>query len=55
MIYLFYGIEEYLIQKEIESIKNKNSIDEIGISKYDLLNTDIAKIIEDAKMSSMFT
>lgn len=55
MIYLFYGIEDYLIQKEIDSIKQKNNIEEISISRYDLINTNIEKIIEDCEMNSMFT
>ena len=55
MIYLFYGIEDYLIQKEIDSIKQKNNIEEISISRYDLINTNIDKIIEDCEMNSMFT
>lgn len=55
MIYLFYGIEDYLIQKEIDSIKQKNNIEEISISRYDLTNTNIEKIIEDCEMNSMFT
>lgn len=55
MIYLFYGIEDYLIQKEIDNVKQKNSIEEISISKYDLTNTNIEKIIEDCEINSMFT
>ena len=55
MMYLFYGIEDYLIQKEIDSIKQKNNIEEISISRYDLINTNIEKIIEDCEMNSMFT
>ena len=55
MIYLFYGIEDYLIQKEIDSIKQKNNIEEISISIYDLTNTNIEKKIEDCEMNSMFT
>lgn len=55
MIYLFYGIEDYLIQKEIDNIKQKNNIEEISISIYDLTNTNIEKIIEDCEMNSMFT
>ena len=54
MIYLFYGIEDYLIQKEIDNIKQKNNIEEISISRYDLTNTNIEKIIEDCEMNSMF-
>lgn len=55
MIYLFYGIEDYLIQKEIDNIKQKYKIEEISISRYDLINTNIEKIIEDCEMNSMFT
>lgn len=55
MIYLFYGIEDYLIQKEIDNIKQKYNIEEISISRYDLTNTNIEKIIEDCEMNSMFT
>lgn len=55
MIYLFYGIEDYLVQKEIDNIKQKNNIEEISISRYDLTNTNIEKIIEDCEMNSMFT
>lgn len=55
MIYLFYGIEDYLIQKEIDNIKQKNNIEEISISRYDLTNTNIEKIIEDCEVNSMFT
>ena len=55
MIYLFYGIEDYLIQKEIDNIKQKNNIEEISITRYDLTNTNIEKIIEDCEMNSMFT
>lgn len=55
MIYLFYGLEDYLIQKEIDSILNKNDIDAISVSKYDLGNITIDKIIEDCEISSMFS
>ena len=55
MVYLFYGIEDYLIQKEIDNIKQKYNIEEISISRYDLINTNIEKIIEDCEMNSMFT
>lgn len=55
MIYLFYGIEDYLIQKEIDNIKQKYKIEEISISRHDLINTNIEKIIEDCEMNSMFT
>ena len=53
MIYLFYGIEDYLIQKEIDSIKQKNNIEEISISRYDLINTNIEKIRRKKKNSQI--
>lgn len=55
MIYLFYGLEDYLIQKEIDSILNKSDIDAISVSKYDLGNITIDKVIEDCEISSMFS
>ena len=34
--YLLYGTESFLIDKEIKNIINKNNIEDINISKYDL-------------------
>lgn len=55
MIYLFYGIENYLIKKEIDNLIKKNKIEELSISKYDLNNTYIESIIEDCEICSMFS
>lgn len=55
MLYLLYGTEEYLIKKEVNKIIQKNKIDEINISKYDLLQDNIKDVIEDATTMSLFS
>ena len=35
-MYLLYGLEEFLINNEIDKIKLNNNIDDIDIVKYDL-------------------
>lgn len=52
MVYLFYGLKEYRINEHIKKICK--DIDEININKYDLNNTNIKDILEDAKTISMF-
>lgn len=54
MIYVLYGLEEFLINEEIKKIKNDNNIDDYNISYYDLENIDIKDIIDDALMISLF-
>lgn len=54
MTYLFYGLEEFLIENEIKKIITKNKIDEFNISKYDLENDSLNAILEDAKTPSLF-
>ena len=53
-MYLLYGLEEYLINKEIDKIKTSNNIENIDIIKYDLENTKIETILEDASSISLF-
>ena len=53
-MYLLYGLEEFLINQEIDKIKNNNNIDDIDIVRYDLENTKIENIIEDASSISLF-
>lgn len=55
MLYLLYGTEEYLIKEEIACIIEKNNIDDINISKYDLLQDNIKDVIEDATTMSLFS
>ena len=54
MIYILYGTINYLINKEISKIIEDNNIDEININKYDLTNTYLTDIINDASSMSLF-
>ena len=54
MVYLFYGLEQFLIDNEIKKIIEKNKIDEFNISKYDLENDSLDNILEDIETPSLF-
>lgn len=54
MVYVLYGLEEYLIDKKIKQIINDNNIDEISIEKYNLFDTKIEQIVECASISDLF-
>lgn len=53
--YLLYGLDKDYINKRINKIISKLSIDINDIVKYNLVDTDISKIIEEASMNSMFS
>lgn len=55
MNYLLYGTERFLIDKEIKNIINKNKIEGINISKYDLEFNTINEILDDANTVSLFS
>lgn len=55
MNYLLYGTEHFLIDREIKNIINKNGIDYINISKYDLEIDSIKSILDDANTISLFS
>ena len=55
MIYLFYGIESYLIDKEIRKIIDENKIDEYSVEKYDLTSCLLDNIIDSCKTSCLFS
>ena len=55
MIYLIYGEEEFLIEQEISNIISKSGVDELNISKYDLLLHSLKDIIDDACTVSLFS
>lgn len=55
MTYVFYGTEEFLIKKELNKIKEKYNIDDINISFYDLENSKLEDIIDDASTISLFS
>lgn len=55
MTYVLYGTEEFLIKQEIIKLKEKYNIDEISTVIYDLENTSIEAIIDDASTVSLFS
>ena len=55
MNYLLYGSEKFLIDKEVKNIINKNNIEEINISKYDLELNSLNEILDDANTVSLFS
>ena len=55
MNYLLYGTEKYLINKELKSIIEKNKIEEVNVSRYDLEINNIKEIIDDANTVSLFS
>lgn len=55
MVYLYYGISEFEIQKEFERVLKTLHIDPINISRYHFENDNSKKIIEDANSFSLFS
>ena len=55
MTYVLYGTEEFLIKQEIVKLKSKYGIDDIDVNTYDLENTSIEEIIDDASTISLFS
>jgi DNA polymerase-3 subunit delta len=53
-IYLIYGEEYFLIKEKIKAIINQYHSDNNLISKYDLTETPLSKVLEDAAMPSFF-
>ncbi len=54
MIYLLYSLEKFLLNREIDKIKNEHNMEEINISHFDLNNDLIEEVLEDAETFSMF-
>lgn len=52
MVYILYGTKDFQINEEIKKITKKQ--DQMNISKYDLNNTPLKLIIDDAQTISMF-
>lgn len=55
MIYVLYGLEDYLINKEIKKIMLDNNLDDLSTEKYDLSETPLEKIIDGALTTSLFS
>ena len=54
MVYLLYSLEKFLLNREIDKIKNDNNMEEINISHFDLNSDLIEDVLEDAETFSMF-
>ncbi len=54
MVYLLYSLEKFLLNREIDKIKNENNMEEINISHFDLNSDLIEDVLEDAETFSMF-
>lgn len=54
MVYILYGTIDYLINKYINKIIDDNKVGEFDINKYDLTNTSLTDIINDASSMSLF-
>lgn len=55
MIYLLYGTEDFLIKREIDKIIKKNQLQNCDINTYNLEETDLKNIIDDASTYSLFS
>ena len=55
MFYLIYGIERFLVDKEIKKIIEEQHIDELNINYYDGNNDNLKDIIDDALTISMWS
>jgi len=53
--YLIYGVDKYLIDKEIDKIIKKNKIDNNSIIRYSLNEDSIDNILEDANTFNLFS
>lgn len=54
MIYVLYGLEKILINREITKIIDKNHLDINSIIRYDLEETNLNFILDDAETYSLF-
>lgn len=54
MNYLLYGLEDFLINNEIDKIIKKEKIDDLSINHYDLTIDSIKSIIDDCQTISLF-
>lgn len=55
MIYLLYGMEDFLIKREIKKIIKKNQLNDCDINTYNLEESDLKNILDDASTYSLFS
>lgn len=53
-MYLFYGKEFLLINREIDKVKKEEHLDDVDISKYNLELDSLKEVIDDAQTISFF-
>lgn len=54
MIYLYYGLNVFLIEREIDKIIKSNNVDKLNVFEYNLENDLIDNILDDAETISLF-
>lgn len=55
MIYVLYGIEVFLIKQKLNKIIQDNQINDLDINYYDLEESNLKSIIDDASTFSLFS
>ena len=55
MMYVFYGLETYLIEREVKKVLREKQIEAINLSTYDLEEVSLEEVLEDASMISLFS
>lgn len=55
MIYVLYGTEDFLIKRKVKQIKQENNFEECDITEFNLEETDLKSIIDDASTLSLFS
>lgn len=55
MIYVLYGIEDFLIKQKLNKIIQENQINDLDINYYDLEESNLKSIIDDASTFSLFS
>ena len=55
MVYVFYGLETYLIEREVKKVLWEKQIEAINLSTYDLEEVSLKEVLEDAAMISLFS
>ena len=54
MMYLLYGKEEFLIQKQVKKIALENNLQDLDINEYQMDTISIKEAIDDAETISFF-
>ena len=55
MLYILYGTEPVIIKQKVDQIKKESGLDNLSWSYYDLENSNLKDIIEEANSGSLFS